>query len=126
MALDRGDIVLVEHAPFSNHLETKARPALILSANDFNRSQPDVVCAAISSRIRPDDPYRVDILEDSPAFGATRLRRSSCVKCAAIFAYRASLIRRRLGRAPQSVMDEVAIVTRRILGLGRAAPAGSQ
>ena len=117
MPLSRGDIVLVPHAPFSNQTQTKARPALVLSTVEFNRSQADVVCAAISSQIRPEDPHRVDILEGSSAFPSTGLKRTSCVKCAAVFAYRAALIQRRLGRATDPTMVEVSTVLRRILGL---------
>jgi len=112
-----GDIVLITHAPFSDQTATKMRPALVISADRFNQDRPDVICAAISSRLREGDPYRVDIEGGTPYFGETGLHRSSTIKCWAMFAYQADKIRRRLGRLPPPLMEDVKAVLREILGV---------
>ena len=116
-AFSAGDIVLVPHAPFSDHSQTKARPALIISTDSFNRSHPDVVCLAISSRLRPDDPCAVTIVQGSKYFAGTGLKRSSMVKCAAVFAYQADRVARRLGRGSHGLLAEVREVLARIIGI---------
>lgn len=115
--LSSGDIVLVPHAPFSSQVGTKARPVLVLSTRQFNSTQADVVCIAISSKLRVNDPYRVELHSGSKGFSATGLKQSSCVKCNAIFAYEASKITRRLGHLPDSCLESVRGIVRVILGL---------
>ena len=47
----RGDIVWVAF-PFSNQLGKKERPALVLSSDQYNQSQDDLLLVQISSHIR--------------------------------------------------------------------------
>ena len=43
-----GDIILVE-VIFSEKIESKKRPALILSTEDYNKNRKDIIIAAITS-----------------------------------------------------------------------------
>ena len=112
-----GEIVLIPHAPFSNQMITKARPALIISTEDYNAAQGDVVCIGISSQVRPHDPYAVTIVPRDDGFAETGLKCASDVKCGTIFAYAAYLIRRKLGRLPASTLEDVRVTVRSLLGL---------
>lgn len=51
IAVTRGDVVLVPF-PFAELTASKARPALVLSGERFNRSEGKVIVAAITSNLR--------------------------------------------------------------------------
>ena len=112
-----GDIVLIAHVPYSNQLQTKLRPAVIVSATSFNASQADVICVAITSQVRSGTPYQVEINDTSPHFAPTGLRKTSAVKCAAIFAYESSGILRKLGTLPEPILTQVKVILRTVLDL---------
>ena len=50
MAFQRGDVVLVPF-PFSDLSATKVRPAVVVSSNSYHASEPDLILAAITSKI---------------------------------------------------------------------------
>lgn len=51
MNYDFGDVVLVRF-PFTNQQDSKPRPAAVVSNQDYNQHKPDVILAAITSRVR--------------------------------------------------------------------------
>jgi len=107
MSFASGDIVLIPDAPYTNRLDVKARPCLVISGSQFNKINPDVILAPISSNIRFEDPKQVIIQTDNPVFTQTGLKYSSAIKCGAIFAYTKNQIRRKLGTVPVEVLNEV-------------------
>ncbi|MCK4816418.1 type II toxin-antitoxin system PemK/MazF family toxin [bacterium] len=115
MSIQPGDIVLISDAPYTNRLVVKARPCLVVSGSNFNRSSPDVILAPISSNIRYGDPKQVFIQSDKAYFSDTGLKHSSAVKCGAIFAYSQSQIRRRLGIAPPEILEKARDLIKDIL-----------
>lgn len=50
MALRRGDVALVPF-PFSDLSTTKVRPAVVISSELYHSTEPDLILAAITSRI---------------------------------------------------------------------------
>lgn len=50
MMYRQGDILLIPF-PFSDLSSTKQRPVLVLSNSEYNRSQQDIVVAAITSNV---------------------------------------------------------------------------
>ena len=50
MAYKRGDVLLVPF-PFSDLNATKVRPAIVISGSAYQRSEPDVMLAAITSNV---------------------------------------------------------------------------
>jgi mRNA-degrading endonuclease toxin of MazEF toxin-antitoxin module len=52
MPFEFGDVVLVPF-PFTSHVASKKRPAVIVSSRAYNRAKPDVVVMAITSQLRP-------------------------------------------------------------------------
>jgi mRNA interferase MazF len=50
MAFKRGEVLLVPF-PSSDLSATKVRPALVISSNEYQRNEPDVILAAITSNI---------------------------------------------------------------------------
>jgi mRNA interferase MazF len=59
MPFEFGDVVLVPF-PFTNHIASKKRPAVIVSNRTYNTTRPDVVVMAITSQLRP-SPGRGDV-----------------------------------------------------------------
>jgi len=105
--LSPGDIILIEHRPPDDPSAAKARPAIVVSATDFNRNNIDIIVAPISSVIRYGNPTQVMIDHNVEDFHKTGLKTDSVVKCAAVFACPKRLIRTRLGRASQATLSEV-------------------
>ncbi len=52
MSFEFGDVVLVPF-PFTNQAESKKRPAVVVSHENYNRTRPDIVVMAITSQLRP-------------------------------------------------------------------------
>jgi mRNA interferase MazF len=50
MGFQRGDVVLVPF-PFSDLSASKVRPAVVVSSNSYHASEPDLILAAITSKI---------------------------------------------------------------------------
>src|SRR5438067_2430566 len=50
MAFQRGDVLLVPF-PFSDLSTTKVRPAVVVSGSSYHATEPDIILAAITSRI---------------------------------------------------------------------------
>jgi len=50
MAFQRGDVVLVPF-PFSDLSTTKVRPAVVVSGSLYHATEPDLILAAITSKI---------------------------------------------------------------------------
>jgi mRNA interferase MazF len=50
MAFQRGDVVLVPF-PFSDLTATKVRPAVVVSGSLYHATEPDLMLAAVTSRV---------------------------------------------------------------------------
>ena len=50
MTYNFGDVVLV-HFPFSSNIDTKKRPAVVISNLNFNNKKEDIVLLAITSKV---------------------------------------------------------------------------
>lgn len=64
MKVQRGEIVLVDF-PYSNHSESKTRPALVVQANPWNQRLDTTILAGITSsryrRVGASTQYFIDI-----------------------------------------------------------------
>ena len=68
MAFHRGDVLLVPF-PFSDLSTTKVRPSVIVSSPLYHLNEPDLLLAAITSKITtPPGPFDYE-LKDWPAAG---------------------------------------------------------
>jgi mRNA-degrading endonuclease toxin of MazEF toxin-antitoxin module len=66
-----GDIVLVPF-PFTDQTTTKKRPAVIISAEDYNRKSPDLIIMAITSQI---NKCSLDSASLHPGYACCRMPR---------------------------------------------------
>jgi mRNA interferase MazF len=88
----QGDIVLVPF-PFSDAVNTKTRPAIVVSNKSINGSQ-DVILAAITSNIR-NDKFSYE-LEDHKV--DTSLGLQSEIRCNKVFTMEKSIIKKRISK----------------------------
>jgi mRNA-degrading endonuclease toxin of MazEF toxin-antitoxin module len=107
MNLRPGDIVLIPDAPYTNRLAVKPRPCLVISGLQFNQSSPDIILAPISSNVRHGDTKQVAIQSSDASFFHTGLKRTSAIKCGAIFTYSQTQVRRKLGFVQQQTLESV-------------------
>jgi len=76
MAFQRGDVVLVPF-PFSDLSTTKVRPAVVVSGSLYHATEPDLILAAITSKVATATGPLDYVLRDWQAAG---LRYPSALK----------------------------------------------
>ena len=99
------DIVLIP-IPFTDLSSKKRRPVVILSNDEYNMNQEDIVVAAITSNIS-DDEYSVRITQDDVEGGT--LPRPSVIKGDKIYSLNQSIVHRKFDRLEKKVFREVVI-----------------
>ncbi len=62
MIFNQRDIVLIP-IPFTNLSSSKRRPVIIISENEYNHSNPDVIVVAITSNLKQRNKYGIDITD---------------------------------------------------------------
>ncbi len=95
-----GDVVLIPF-PFTDLSTVKQRPAVVLSSSHFNRRRNDVIIAAITSHLPKKiatDEYLLTATEQHRA----GLPKPSMVKLGKIVTLEQRLVRKRLGRIPET------------------------
>jgi mRNA interferase MazF len=109
----QGDIVLVPF-PFTDLSAAKQRPAVVVSADWFNRSRADCILAAITSQI-PATLARDEMLLAARDLQSAGLPKSSLVRCGKVVSIQQALIRKRLGVLPPATLRVVLNGVRSIL-----------
>lgn len=104
-AYKQGEIILIPF-PFTDLSTFKQRPAVILSSDEFNSKQRDVIAAAVTSRI-PDQPEPSDFLLDASDLESARLPKASLVKLGKILTLDQRLIRKKLGFLPAATLTRL-------------------
>jgi mRNA interferase MazF len=105
ISFSQGDVVLVPF-PFTDLSAVKQRPALVLSPDRLNRSRPDVVVAAITSQV-PATLGEDDVLLSASELKAAGLPKTSMIKLGKIFTIHQGLIRKKIGRVPDSTLMNI-------------------
>ena len=105
MPYESGTLLLVAY-PFTDRTAAKQRPVLVVSAKRFNRGE-DFVGLPVSSRIIPDDPHGVVILDTDKHFPLTKLRRSSTVKWTKPMTLSSRVVVKKLGKVPPEILEEI-------------------
>ena len=100
-----GDVVLVPF-PFTDLSAVKQRPALILSPKRLNDVRTDLIVAAISSQI-PSVFGEDEILLSGADQRMAGLPKASIIKLGKIFTIHQGLIRKKLGRVPDSTLESI-------------------
>lgn len=94
--------------PFTDLSGAKLRPALVISNDELNATQQDVVLLAISSRMPRSSAHDLLLQENDPGFRDSGLKVSSVVRCAKIFTAEGQrVVQRRLGRLSSNWLSKV-------------------
>jgi mRNA interferase MazF len=109
----QGDVVLVPF-PFTDLSTVKQRPAVVVSADWFNRSHSDCVLVAITSQI-PATIARDELLLAANDLHSAGLPKASLVRCGKVVTIQQTLIRKRLGVLPPATVRTVLNGVRSVL-----------
>jgi len=117
MRLRRGDVVLVEF-PFADGTGAKLRPALVIQNDRNNQRLTNVILAAITSTIhRQHEPTQLFIDPATPTGKRSGLVMPSVVSTENIFTVAQKRVRRKLGRLPTSLLQQVDDCLKASLGI---------
>ena len=118
MKVQRGDIVLVDF-PYSNQMESKVRPALVVQADVWNQRLDTTILAGITSsqhrRVGAPTQYYIDI--STTEGEETGLRHDSVVQCEKLIAYNQNRILRVIGNFSDAVMAQIDTCLQSALGI---------
>ena len=90
--------------PFSNLRESKVRPALIVSNDRYNKSNPDIIVCAITSKLK-ESPYSV--LIESNDLSSGNLPIKSRVRADKIMQIEKGLIIKAFAKLESKAFDKV-------------------
>lgn len=118
MEILRGDVVLVAFPYVAQPARRKVRPAVVVQNEVGNRYSPNLIVAAISSRI-PGREYPTNVLirQGSPEAGGSGLDQDSVVHGELILTIPKAGVIRRLGRFGPKTMARVDACLRASLSL---------
>ena len=95
--MKRGDVVLVGW-PFTDFSTMKVRPAVVISANDFNHGE-DCILVAVSSNMSKCASWDVRVQLSDVGFARTGLHLASTIQCGKMLTVSKNNVKRRLGAA---------------------------
>jgi len=98
----QGDFVAITFDPQAGHEQKGRRPALVVSVAAFNRATGLAVCCPMTSTDRK-TPFHVAVPASAGLTGFVMCEQMKSVD------FRARALRR-IGRAPQAILDEVLAV----------------
>ena len=101
----QGDIVLAYY-PFTDSAEGKHRPALVVSANWYNRSKDTCLLSPITSAIHL-SRGKDDFLLRGRDYQEAGLLHESIIRCGLLFAVDRQRITKRLGALPRGTFDQL-------------------
>lgn len=105
------DVVVVPF-PFSDGINTKKRPAVVISTDQYQQSRPDLILLAITSRIRNPLDYGEAVIQEWQQAG---LLKPSVLK-PLIFTLEQSRIVMRLGTLKQADKMQLDVLLKQIIG----------
>ena len=102
-AFKQGEITIVPF-PFTNLSSVKQRPVLILSNNNYNEENEDVITCGITSNLK-DAPHSVLISKEELEKGW--IPKTSRIKVDKIFTIHKLLVKKKIAKVSSSVLKEV-------------------
>jgi mRNA interferase MazF len=117
MSLGRGEVVLAWY-PFASGVGAKRRPCLIVQNDADNARLSNTVVVQITSNLRASSaPTQLLIEVNTPEGRQSGLLHDSLVSCNNLATIEQSLIDRRIGLLPASVMSRVDVCLKAALSL---------
>lgn len=108
LKLHNGDLVIVIF-PFTKHLASKVRPALIVSSDSINKDEEDFTVLFISSVIpeKPED-HELVFYPTHPDFKKSGLKKESVFITHKLATIQKKLIKRKIGILGETIRQELA------------------
>jgi len=101
--MNQQDLVWVK-LPFSDLKQSKVRPALVVSNNSYNKSNPDIVVCAVTSKLKESE-YSVQV--DNKDLTSGNLPIKSRVRADKILQIEKELVIRPFAKLENKVFDKV-------------------
>ena len=101
--MNQQDLVWV-NLPFSDLRQSKVRPALVVSNNSYNKSNPDVVVCAVTSKLKES---KYSVLIDNKDLSAGSLPIKSGVRTDKILQIEKDLVIRPFAKLENKMFDKV-------------------
>ena len=101
--MNQQDLVWV-NLPFSDLRQSKVRPALVVSNNNYNKSNPDVVVCAVTSKLKESE---YSVLIDNKDLSAGSLPIKSRVRADKILQIEKDLVIRPFAKLENKMFDKV-------------------
>jgi len=98
-----GDIVVLP-LPFSDLTNKKLRPGLVISNNNYNKFNPDLIISKITS-IGHSLPY--DVIFNNSDLDQGELNKKSTINCGAIYTVNKKLIAKKIAKLNNKKVKEV-------------------
>lgn len=111
-----GDIVLIKF-PFTDLSASKVRPALVISSEEYNEREKDIIFMLITSntsRIAVED-FLLEV--DHPEYKLTGLKKSSVFKISKTHTLDKNIAVRKLGYIGIKITSEIKSRLKKLLGL---------
>ncbi len=100
---EQGDILMVPF-PFSDLTEIKQRPVLVISKNNYNLKNEDIITCGITSNLR-DSSHSVIIGEEELLSG--KIPSKSRIKVDKIFTLEQGIVRKKLAKINKNTFQKV-------------------
>lgn len=111
-AAQRGDIWIADFSPTRGREQAGRRPALIISANDYNRSPSGLVVVMPITSKPPKVPWHLEVIA-----GEGGLKMSGAILCDHLRSISTDRLSERLGTASYPVLEEAERLLRFLLEL---------
>ncbi|MBI5798190.1 type II toxin-antitoxin system PemK/MazF family toxin [Candidatus Woesearchaeota archaeon] len=99
----QGEIVLVSF-PFTDLTNTKQRPAVVISKNEYNNAKKDVIVCGITSQLKE---TKESILITNQDLEKGNLPKISLIKIDKIFTLDKNIFKRSLGEVKKETLQQV-------------------
>ena|SRR6266540_94089 len=117
MTLNRGDII-VTRVPHAAGGRGKKRPAVVVQADEYNRSERHLIVAEITSNLsRATDPVNLLIEVATPDGQATGLTQDSVVTCLQLATISQDRIDRVVGKMSTSLLQKLESCLKTVLAI---------
>ena len=97
------DIILIP-IPFTELASQKKRPAIVISNNNYNETNEDIVVVALTSNIEPRD-FTITLTSDDLEEGF--LKVASMIRADKIYTLNKSIVLKTFGRVKPNILSEI-------------------
>lgn len=99
----QGDIILIR-MPFSDLTNSKQRPVLVISNDNYNSKTEDIVIAAITSKL---GGFEHSVRIDTKDLTEGKLKVTSEIRADKIYTLSKSIVRRKFGQVNVEIIESV-------------------